>query len=301
MVYVELRSRYGNDWASHLRGGTETPYERDKRLSHMPTREVLPTSYMQLTELLDTVSCEWDLFKPYFPPRDVWEGKLPELKQIRHRVAHFRVGHRDDVLRVEQLLRDLDGGFWRFCTSYNDGWPVLVAEDAVATSLESLDPYGGAARAPLSMWVSHQRRPWSQRLSAGEVAGSAGYLYDVTLQAAKGRAFDVARFLSGTQRLHAQLCHICLGRAGESIRLTVPALLGAAPIAQLLDDLAKVGRLALGPAFAGRPALLEVLERVQDPDPMDLVAESYPEYVLGPANPLTFLEPNMPCSFFGVD
>jgi hypothetical protein len=30
------------------------------------------------------------------------------------------------------------------------------------------------------------------------------------------------------------------------------------------------------------------------------VADSWPEYVLGPANPLTFLAPDMPCNFFGV-
>ncbi len=30
------------------------------------------------------------------------------------------------------------------------------------------------------------------------------------------------------------------------------------------------------------------------------LSEKWPEYVLGPKNPLTFLGPDMPCSFFNV-
>lgn len=33
--------------------------------------------------------------------------------------------------------------------------------------------------------------------------------------------------------------------------------------------------------------------------PADL-ADRWPEYVIGSSNPLTFLAPSMPCSFFGV-
>ena len=35
------------------------------------------------------------------------------------------LGHRDDLSRVEQLLRDVDQGFWSFCTSYNSRLPIL--------------------------------------------------------------------------------------------------------------------------------------------------------------------------------
>ena len=34
---------------------------------------------------------------------------------------------------------------------------------------------------------------------------------------------------------------------------------------------------------------------------VEALANQQPEYVLGPANPLTFLWPDMPCSFFDVD
>ena len=129
MVYVEFRARYGDSWISPLNIRSDKPYENDKRLSHMPTRETLPISYMQLTDLLETISVNWCLFKTYLPPRDLWVAKLDEISQIRHRVAHFRFGHEDDLPRVKQLLRDLDKGFWRFCTSYNSTFPVLPPSD----------------------------------------------------------------------------------------------------------------------------------------------------------------------------
>jgi hypothetical protein len=33
---------------------------------------------------------------------------------------------------------------------------------------------------------------------------------------------------------------------------------------------------------------------------VDEFAMQWPEYVLGPSNPLTFLDPDMPCDFFGL-
>ena len=95
----------------------------------MPTRERLPTSYMQLKDLLSTVTEEWPLFEPYFPPQNIWEARMEEIQQIRHRVAHFRVGHKDDQRRVKQVLRTSTRGFWRFCTSYNTHRSVLPAQN----------------------------------------------------------------------------------------------------------------------------------------------------------------------------
>ena len=104
LVYVELKSAYGDAWDSHLHQGAKSDRNQkgDSYLSHMPTRETLKTSYMQLTDLLSTLLNNWELFQPYLPPKEVWEGKLHEVKQIRNRIAHFRTGHRHDASRVEQ-------------------------------------------------------------------------------------------------------------------------------------------------------------------------------------------------------
>jgi hypothetical protein len=124
LVYVELRARFGDGWKSHV-GNWENPMGADKRLSHMPTPEDDPLSYTQLSGLCKIISGpHWDMFSAVLPPKSIWEGKLEEIKQIRHRVAHFRLGHEGDLARVLQLLRDLDKGFWTFCTSYNDAIPA---------------------------------------------------------------------------------------------------------------------------------------------------------------------------------
>ena len=72
-------------------------------LSHMPTLERLPTSYMQLRSILSTVADEWSLFSPYLPPQEIWAAKVKEVLQVRHRIAHFRRGHQHDADRVAQF------------------------------------------------------------------------------------------------------------------------------------------------------------------------------------------------------
>ena len=295
MVYVELRACYGDDWESRLREPTEKPHDQDKKLSHMPTRESLPTSYMQLGGLLKTVEAEWILFEPYLPPKQIWEAKLLEVKQIRHRVAHFRLGHQHDGIRVEQLLRDVDQGFWRFCASYNPDSPTLPpAKDPVTKKFLHLDP--GLL---VSVEVNVLCREWLKSPAMDEVAGSTGYLYDATLAARNGRWFDYSRFLKATEHMHSSLCHICLDNSAITLRLTIPAILGATTVIDIYERLIVAAEIALRPEV-----LWPYKEAVGDPGNetwADVLAEQYPEYVLGPSNPLTFLGPDMPCSFFNVD
>ena len=312
MVYVEFRARYGDSWESHLQGSTTIPHDQDKRLSHMPTREILPTSYMQLRDLLKTVSCKWCLFEPYLPPKSIWEVKLLEIEQIRHRVAHFRLGHQHDASRVEQLLRDVDQGFWRFCTSYNSGSPVLPpSKDPVTKSLLHLDPFPWNETEPghwarfgiadrnllVSVQVNVLRRPWLKSPSTEPVAGTAGYLYDATLCARNHREFNYSRFLAATEHVHKQLCHICIDGPADTLRITVPAILGATTVINIFAKLVNAAENALH-SPAPRSEKLEYADRQTQ---VESLADSCPEYVLGPANPLTFLDPEMPCSFFNVD
>ena len=313
MAYVELRACYGDDWEPRLRDYTPGPYVQDRKLSHMPTRETLPTSYMQLGGLLKTISCEWQLFEPYLPPKSIWDAKLLEVQQIRHRVAHFRLGHRYDASRVEQLLRDVDQGFWHFCTSYNSDWPVLPpSKDPVIKSFLHLDPFPWTETRPkhwarigradpdlvVSVSFSVLRRPWLKTPSTEDVVGGAGYLYDLTLVARGHREFDYSRFLESTQHLHPSVCHISLDNLFNSVRVTVPAVLGE----QFVIDV--VGGLVRGANNAVRPARSRTFEEAVGEPGKETVADAfvgrYPEYVLGPSNPLTFLSPDQPCSFFGV-
>ncbi len=145
MVYVELRALLGDGWSDGLPTSSAS-MAADKRLTHMPTPEMNALSYAQLSKLQDLITRHWDCFAQYLPPPDIWTAKLAEVSQIRHRVAHFRIGHVDDLQRVLQLLRDVDDGFWQFCTSYNDAQPVIPATD---------DPV-------VSRFLPHDPFPWTE-------------------------------------------------------------------------------------------------------------------------------------------
>lgn len=301
-VYIELRALLGDDWTDTVRGA-ERPREADQQLTHMPTAEVDLLSYCQLSELCRIITDRWDLFMTYLPPKDLWEAKIKEISQIRHRVAHFRMGHRDDLQRVVQLLRDLDKGFWCFCTSYNDPRPVLPpTDDPVTAKFLHLDPFPWSlvgdhewarigiadpeARFALTVEVLH--RPWAK--ATDSIPGNPGRFYDVRIVGRHERGFDYSRFLRSSTKLHPHLAHVCLDNLASSIRVTIPTLLGADTIIRIIERLIELSQYCLTPnADARHPE-----------GSVDRLAAEWPEQVLGPSNPLTFLDPAMPCSFFGV-
>ncbi len=303
MVYVELRALLGDDWATKIRGDkAEWPLKEDKRLTHMPTPEEDPLSYVQLSKLRRIVHENWRLFEPFLPPEKIWDAKMDEVAQIRHRVAHFRSGHEDDLQRVVQLLRDVDQGFWRFCTSYNNAKSVLPqsGDPVVAHFLPydllpwveveknswarvgSVDP-----TAVFGMTVETICRPWTKW--AAPVAGMEGILYDVTLHVRGSRYLEFSRLLENTQTLHKHFVHIMLSNHADDIRITIPAILGEKPVIEIVERFVESARSCILP---GRwPTYKGTIQKL---------ADSLPEPVLGPANPLTFLSKDQPCSFFGV-
>ncbi len=300
MVYVEFRALKGDDWASLVPKveKSQQPKEADKRLTHMPTREENPLSYVQFRQLCNGISEQWRLFEPFLPPQKIWDAKIEEVTQIRHRVAHFRVGHDDDLARVHQLLRDIDKGFWHFCTSYNDPTPVLPqSDDSVTSHFLHLDQFPWSqvedrkwARigiadpaARLGMTIEIIRRPWATW--SVPIEGREGFLFDVQIHARRSRELNYRRILQSTSRLHKHVVHIALDNLAHSFRVTIPAILGADCVKTVIEGFFEEAESAVG-SYGGGTA--------------KEIASDWPEYVLGPDNPLTFLEPDMPCSFFGA-
>jgi hypothetical protein len=262
---------------------------------------MIRVSYSQLSKLAELVGKYWNCFAPYLPPRDLWDAKLKEVLQIRHRVAHFRTGHADDYARLLQFMRDIDRGFWTFCTSYNNAHPILPpSKDPVTAHFLHLDPLPWAEVEPntwgrfgsvdkslvIGMTVAVQCRPWETWRT--KVDGVSGFLYDLVLTAHDDRKFDYSRFLKQTTSFHFHLVHVCLATFENSVRFTIPALLGSAKVIEIVQEAVEI---------AGR-----TVNRSRNPiaPPPQAVADEWPEYVLGPKNPLTFLDPGMKCSFFTV-
>jgi hypothetical protein len=303
LVYVQLRSLDGDAWETKIETAkTKTPKKHDKDLTHMPTSEDDVLSFVQLSELKRIVADHWNLFASYLPPQSIWDAKLTEVMASRHRVAHFRSLHRDDLARVKQFLRDIDNGFWRICTSYNAPSPVLPqSEDPVVEHFLDYDllPWckthdGKWARVGVvdpservTMTIEVLTMPWAKWVTP--IAGTPGFLYDVLIYARGRWHHDFTRLLQSTRHVHQHMVHICLADGGKSFRFTLPACLGADKINEIIAILhnAAMNTLATG------------LDAIPDSTAQAL-ADTYPEYVLGPHNPLTFLGPDMPCSFFGI-
>ncbi len=270
----------------------------------MPTRERRPLSYISFDSLVRTISRRRHLFAPYLPIRSIWDAKLDEVRQIRNRVAHFRQGNDGDLQRVDQLLTDIDPGIWRFCTSYNDHFPILPpSREKVIKQFIELDPFpwsqvgdGAWSRVGmaspdmlLSANIEVIRRPWLRAKYQGQVAGKYGYLFDINIHARQNRVFEYKNFLKNTTHIHDRCCHILLDSFGTTIRATLPSVLGAAQITDTVNTLIEMGRSALRPS----QTLLEI-------NRVDSLAKDWPEYVLGPDHPFSFLGPDMPCKIFSI-
>ena len=320
MVYVELRARDGDAWHQYLKLAGSRALENDRTLSQMPASEQLQTSFMQLSDLVKTISLNWELFRPYLPPQQIWDDRLLEVSQIRNRIAHFRSGHENDLDRVEQLLEEMDKGFWTFCSSYNsDDFFLPPTEDEVLSAFLYLDPFpwtdigeGKWARVgvadshqPLSVRIDILRRDWLTSTRPEQIAGEQGYLYSVTILPRGSRRIDHSEFLSFTLPIHSHICHICLDYSPCSVRVTLPAVLGKTALVEIIEGLVQAAQSALRPERVSghfQPDSRLELDPVEHRRiSVDRLADEWPEYVIGPSNPMTFLCRDMPCSFFGVD
>lgn len=270
----------------------------------MPTPEDEVLSFIQLSELQRVITNHWRLFEAYLPPKTIWEAKLEEVIAIRHRIAHFRSLHQDDLPRIRQFLRDIDQGFWRFCTSYNDTHPVLPqTNDAVVAHFLPFDLFpwskvhdnkwariGHADPAErFAMTVETLGMPWATW--DVPIAGRPGFLYDVSITARGTRHYDYHRLLQWTKLQHKHAVHLCLGNGATSFRVTLPAILGAPKLIEIIEAFYEGAQNCVQPGSDERSAAA-----------IETIANEWPEYVLGPQNPLTFLCPDMSCAFFqGLD
>ncbi len=301
LVYVQLRARDGDDWQKDLQiSKAKVPKEGDKRMTHMPTPEDDILSFVPISELKRVIAENWSLFESYLPPKDIWGAKFEEVMAIRHRIAHFRSLHQHDAARVLQFLRDIDQGFWRFCTAYNNAQPVLPqSDDPVVSHFLEHDLFAWT-KVDGSKWARIGHAAPSERFAVTvevlpmpwatwsmPIAGQPGFLYDVMIYARGQRHLDYRSILRTTLNLHPHIVHLCLDGGAKPFRFTVPACLGKDKVISIIEGFFDAAQNSL------RPGLEDVSN-----GPAQRLADSFPEYVLGPENPLTFLSPDMPCDFF---
>ena len=215
VAYVELRARYGVRWVEHLRGQVQRRLVGDQRNAYMASaddEELL--AYTDVGSLFDLIDDNWELFEPLLLPRQRWHGRADELRGLRNRNAHCRRPHADDLARLEQTLRDLERGAWRFYSSYVDAHFAHANKDPVATAwvrgrhptAQRLLGSGHAERKyETRFWLEWSARPWADEPQPEQISGTRGVLWYARWSVG-GHELNVADLWRQVER------HDCAGR-----------------------------------------------------------------------------------------
>jgi hypothetical protein len=321
IVYVELRAKYGDQWIEKMQDrNVDRARENDAQLTHMPSPEITDISFSSFGTLRKVIAEEWDLFKVYLPPQNIWEARIQEVEQIRHRVAHFRRGHRDDLKRVVQLLRDLDDGAWKFYASFNSASsfspPSNDSRDPVIYEFAYLIPYRPAAnikyqgdgkfmglRTVMELDIEVVCRPWKPPHEGVGVVGIPGYVYDLRIVGLDSRKVDYEAFLEQTRDVHPHVIYFVLDTRQSWIRVMLPALLPQEKLIHITTRLIQTASTCLH-----RTRRLDHNEGMDERDEwydrqqakVQRIADSWPEYVIGPNHPIAILEPDTRATIFVV-
>ncbi len=261
MVYLELKAQFGGTWWNEVeealkrartKGITaEKSLEADKRHPHMSTPENDPLWFLSFDSLVKVVLDRklWKLFEGFLTTKRLLRAKLEEVRPARNRIAHFRSLHADDYRRLQTLLRDVDRGFWQFCTSNNDVTAALLNDPAVAHFLggdssrshnNKIYPFSAVAtKGCVELSIRYSLRP-RIRLSPGRKRfPRRGRLYDIAffIRPSSSRTFlEYREILAATKPVHANIVHIKLDFFQMLLRVTIPAVLDPKIIIETIED-----------------------------------------------------------------
>lgn len=190
LVFLELMAARGSTWTDLLSERAIGRWTRDGINSYMGSVDAdNPLTYLDSSELFELIDRDdiWDLFEPGLLPRVRWRGVTDEMNALRHRLAHCRRPHPDDLGRQEQTLRDLEVGARRVLETFNQQSRLWSAEEDDLTRgwIDHLHPDAirllshAASNYSTEFELRSSRRPWdgkrSGRLWHAEWRTSDGY------------------------------------------------------------------------------------------------------------------------------
>ena len=321
MVYTELKAYYGIDWLSEIdaainrsgRGGITAArsLKSDKRHPHMTTRENDPLWYLSFEALQRIVFDEklWKRFQPYLTTKKLLRAKFDEISPVRNRVAHCRELHPEDVPRVERVLRDLDQGFWKFCTSYNRCFYLSTYKKGSDELYKYIASKLKGGRSAVDITPLYSFRPSSPPLRRS-VPGRGGVYYLAFVPHATPLQYmDYTELLAFTRRSHKNVLHILLDSSQRKIILTLPAVLPMDMLASTVDDFhdgccnvlqfSPLKRLVIKEAARGKSSSSREIE--DQNRRFEQFAAEWPHYVLPPTHPFAFFAwcPPIPMHYLG--
>lgn len=331
LVYLELKAHFPLNWweiackeldRSKVRGITaERSLKADKAHPHMSTPETDPLWFLSFDSLLRIIFDQklWPIFHPYLTTKQILRAKLEEIRPIRNRIAHCRSLHADDLDRLEAFVRDVDQGFWKFCTSYNNSRPIIaeLKNDPVYKSFASREciTYAQVASGTwarigmhqctnLCLMVDYIVRPSASRGNRSKITMWKGAAYDVTFfKRGQHSYLDYRKILRTTQPVHDKALHIFLDAFQKTLRVTFPASIKTGDLIPAIERFHEAcanctSFECLRASTTGTPAVESLENYEANMRPFEQIASEWPHYVIPPTHPFSFLCPDMPCKFF---
>jgi hypothetical protein len=219
LVYVELKAAMGIAWADVLPKTSESRQLGEREFRYMPTPDVQNRlAYADASTLFKITLERWEQFEECLLAKNVWAGRVEELKAIRNRIGHCRRPHSDDLVRLEQTLRDLDRGAFTATAAFNDqyhaqeSWTDAVVDGWVRnhhrTAVRLVEH---AERQYDTIFkLRFSRRPWS-KLSAEmqTIAGVPGCVWHAFWYFRGGRSLRLDKFWHDIEALRDLILFVC--------------------------------------------------------------------------------------------
>lgn len=306
VVYLELRAKWGVGWHQHLHGPTTHRAAKEGRIEYMASADRADLlTYSDTAVLFDLISAHWELFERTLLPRPYWEGLETVLRDLRHRVAHCRRPHSDDVGRLEQTLRDLESGARRWHAAYAE--PINVFEKTrdpvVMAWIGQRHPAAArlvehcASQYDVRLRLAYSVRPWDrQPLSDVDISGSEGVLWhahwllgphDLSPRAIWER-------IEEQPALADLVVHLLQAHSGD-LMVTFAAVDDPTEVADAIGHIFDYAITSSRSAHWDRDADLEAQLRTWRAE-----GEGLPRKV-HVGTPLALYDPNQPFSFFGAE
>lgn len=219
LIYVELKAALGGKWVEVLEKPSQSRQLKDDSFRYMATPDAQNRlAYTDASVLFKIMEEHWDLFEISLLSKNVWAGRVEELLAIRNRIGHCRRPHADDLARLEQTLRDLNGGAFIATSAFNrqfyveenwtdavvDGWVRMHHKDAGRLVKHADLQYQTSFR----LYYSH--RPWAKSFIGQEtISGVPGYIWHADWYFRGGRPFELRGFWRNIEAYHDVILMLC--------------------------------------------------------------------------------------------
>lgn len=218
IVYTEMRTKYGSAWTEYLPAGVPDRAERDLLNYYMASADAEDVlAYADARVLFDLIEDHWGLFEQILPPQKRWLGMSHTMLAVRHRIAHCRKPHRDDLSRLEQMLRDLETGAKIFYRAYASNRDDFNPKDPVAKAWAG--KHHEAAHRLIDhcerkyetrFHLTYSLRPWAEPDAQKMISGRPGTIWQATWVLG-AREIGMSQFWNAIPKASRDLClHLLL-------------------------------------------------------------------------------------------